>query len=265
MVMSYNGWPASRYPSAIGINSNWEPIPGHKFPAGIKSGDVEVVMTYVVRQLDARAEPIEEYAPGDEWGYFYKPSANSPNLISCHASGTAFDYNATQHPNGVRGTWTRAQVAVIREIQDEVDGVVYWGGDRNTADEMHFEIQGTAYQVRAVADKIRAGQTPTEPEPEPEKEEGPMYRIYWFKGEPTASGTQGATTAAYRVLCAKAEKRPGGQDPFIAVSAWHIKDQDELKIWQDRGLATMNTREDAASLRSSIEYFNGPFDNTKTP
>lgn len=168
MATSYNGWPASQYPSSIGINQRWEPIPGHRFPGGIKGGDVEVVMTYFVRQLDARVEPIELYAPGDEWGYNYKASANSPNKLSCHASGTAFDYNATRHPNGRRGTWTAAQVREIRRIQNEVGGVVFWLGDASvTPDEMHFEIRGSTSAVRAVANRIRqSGGTPTPPPPE---------------------------------------------------------------------------------------------------
>lgn len=160
MATSYNGWPASSTPSRIGINANWEPIPGHKFPGGIKSGDVETVMTYFVRQLHSRVERIDRDAIKDEWGYNYKASANSPSKLSCHASGTAFDYNATRHPNGRRGTWAWSQISEIRKIQNEVNGVVFWLGDAaRIPDEMHFEIRGTAAQVKAAADKIRAGQT----------------------------------------------------------------------------------------------------------
>ena len=152
MALSYNGWPASPDPRAIGINTEWEPIPGHRFPGGVKSGAVEKVLTYVVRQLDARVEPIDRDAIKDEWGWFYKPSANSPDTLSCHSSGTAFDYNATRHPNGVRGTFTAAQVAEIREIQSEVLHVVRWLGDATrVADEMHFEIDGTPDEVAAAA------------------------------------------------------------------------------------------------------------------
>lgn len=92
-----------------------------------------------------------------------------------------------------------------------------------------------------------------------------MYRIYWFHGEPTEPGDQPNVTAAYRVLSAKAEKKAGDGDKFIPVSAWWIKDPAELKVWQDRGLATMNKPEEPAPLRATIEFFNGPFDNTKTP
>lgn len=155
MPTSYNGWPASRYPSSIGI-VHFEPIPGYDFPAGVKGGDVAVVFTYLVRQLNARVERISHYAPGDEWGYHYKYSANTPSKLSNHSSGTAIDYNATRHPNGRRGTWSTAQVAEIRKILYELGGVVRWLYDATSVpDEMHFEIRGTATQVKAVADRLR--------------------------------------------------------------------------------------------------------------
>jgi hypothetical protein len=152
---SYNGWRASPNAASIGIDPNWEPIPGHKLPGGIKAGDVEVVMTYCVRQLHMRVEPIDT-GGHDDWGYAYRKNRNANNL-SCHASGTAFDWNATRHPNGKRGTFTTTQVQTIHDICDrELAGVVKWGGDfSGTKDEMHFEIHGTAQQVAAVAARLR--------------------------------------------------------------------------------------------------------------
>jgi hypothetical protein len=163
-VTSYNGWAASPNPSAIGINAAWAPL-GQRFPGGVKSGDVETVFTYLVHQLHARVEPIDRDAIKDEWGYYYKQSANSPSLLSCHSSGTAIDYNATRHPNRVRGTWTPTQMAEIRRILAELGGVVRWlaltadgGSARSTPDEMHFEIHGSPGQVAAVASRLRSQQ-----------------------------------------------------------------------------------------------------------
>ncbi len=161
MPTSYNGWPASRDPAAIGINRKWAPL-GVPFPGGVKGGDVETVLTYVVEQLHARVEPIDLPGLKDEWGWHYKPSANSPNLLSCHSSGTAFDYNATRHPNRKRGTFTAAQVKTIHTILDEVGGVVRWLGDARTPDEMHFEIKGTPAQVADVARLLRSKPAPPE-------------------------------------------------------------------------------------------------------
>lgn len=164
MVESYNGWPASRDPKAIGINPNWAPL-GHRFPGGVKGGPVEVVFTYLVEQLHGRVEPIDRDAVKDEWGWHFKPSANSPTLLSCHSSGTAIDYNASRHPNGRRGTFTPTQVAEIRKIQAELGGVVHWLGDATrTPDEMHFEIRATPSEVAAVASRI--GATPNQEDEE---------------------------------------------------------------------------------------------------
>ena len=167
MTSSYNGWEASRDPRVIGINPAWEPIKGHKFPGGTKSGDVQTVFTYLVQNLDARVEAIEEYPPGDEWGYNYRPNVNNPSTLSCHASGTAIDYNATQHPNDVDFTWSQAQAREIHKILDELGGVVRW---LEGHDEMHFEIRGTAAQVAVVAKKLRGTSTPTPPTTTPPKE-----------------------------------------------------------------------------------------------
>lgn len=156
MAQSYNGWPASPNPKAIGINAGWAPIPGHTLPGGIKAGDVEVVMTYCAQQLQAHVEPID--AGGhDDWGYSYRADRNNASALSCHASGTAFDWNATRHPNGKRGTFTAAQVETINDIcTRQVAGVVKWGGNfHGTPDEMHFEIDADAQQVAAVAARLR--------------------------------------------------------------------------------------------------------------
>ncbi len=153
MAQSYNGWQASRDPASIDVDKDFTAA-GRKFPGGVKRGPVSVVLRYVIEQFDKRVEEVDLYAPGDEWGYFYKPSANSPNLLSCHSSGTAVDVNATRHPNGRRGTFTEEQVDTIHEILAEVDGVVRWLGDARTADEMHFEIKGTADEVARVAGRL---------------------------------------------------------------------------------------------------------------
>lgn len=166
-VTSYNGWPASKDPKAIGINSAFEPLPGHKFPAGVKSGDVETVFAFLVTYFHEHIEPVDLPGPADEWGYFYKPSANSPKLISCHSSGTALDINATRHPNGKTGTFTKAQLASIAQLL-AILTCVDWRGSKaeggvasGTPDPMHWEIaegpRGTPAQVARIASLIRGG------------------------------------------------------------------------------------------------------------
>jgi hypothetical protein len=127
-----------------------------KLAPGVRAGDVATVLFYVAQQLDARVEDGDLYTAGDDWGYSFRPNTNNPSQLSCHASATAFDWNATRHSNGSKGTFSAGQVAEIRRILAEVGGVVRWGGDfTGTKDEMHFEIIGNAAQVKAVADRLR--------------------------------------------------------------------------------------------------------------
>lgn len=136
---SYNGWPANSDPAAIGVvQSLW-------FPGGVKTGDVTTVLRYVAEQFQARVEPI---VGGWCWGYTYKQNVNNPSSLSCHASGTALDINAPDHPNGSGGTFSDAQVGEIYAILNEVQGAVEW---LEGYDEMHFEIAVNAADLAIVA------------------------------------------------------------------------------------------------------------------
>lgn len=157
MAYSYNGWLASRNPADFGGLEKLV-VAGEDFAPGVRAGDVHTVLQYVASELHARVEPVvrDDWHQADDWGYNYRNNTNANNL-SCHASGTAFDYNATRHPNRKRGTFTPAQVKEIRKILAEVDDVVRWGGDfSGTPDEMHFEICKDARAVSAVAARLRA-------------------------------------------------------------------------------------------------------------
>lgn len=162
METSYNGWPASERPADLGIVPLV--VAGESFAPGVRRGDVHTVLGYVAAQMHARVEPIvrSDWHAADDWGWNYRTNRNANNL-SCHASGTAIDYNATRHPNGKSGTFTLAQVREIRRILSEVGGVVRWGGDfSGTKDEMHFEISKPATDVAKVATRLRTpAPTPT--------------------------------------------------------------------------------------------------------
>lgn len=154
---AYNGWLASPNPADFG---GLEPlvVAGESFAPGVMKGDVHDVLEYVAVQLHLRVESVvkPEWHQADDWGFNFRKNANANNL-SVHGTGGAFDYNATRHPNGKRGTFAPWQVAEIHRILDEVDNVVAWGGDfTGTPDEMHFEIAGSKALVARVANKIRS-------------------------------------------------------------------------------------------------------------
>jgi hypothetical protein len=164
---SYNGWPASPDPHAIGV------VPftaaGVSFPPGVKGGDVAYLFHDFLTQYDARVERLKSPGAADEWGYSYRRNRNANNL-SCHASGTAVDVNAQRHPNGQAHTLTAAQVKALRAILAVYEGVIKWGGDfAGTKDEMHYEIHGTKADVTRVAAKVRWLRRQAQPHSQPAK------------------------------------------------------------------------------------------------
>lgn len=79
----------------------------------------------------------------DDWGYAYRPVRGYTTTLSNHASGTAMDLNATQHPLGKVGTWPRRQARKIhaRLAWKLYGNTIRWGaGYHGRKDEMHFEI-----------------------------------------------------------------------------------------------------------------------------
>lgn len=202
MATSYNGWEASPDAAAIGINTKYSVCGTHPFGSGgyaggIKSGDVSTVFTYLITRLHNEVEPM---MTGDGglgygcWGYSYRANVNNPSQLSCHASGTAIDYNAPKHPNGTStgpsggGGWTGDQYNKIKSILSNI-GVISW---LTSNDPMHFEIQGSASKVAEAAKRL-GGSTP---QPQPPKD--------WFD-----MATQADLEAALRNLI-----------PEIATAVW---------------------------------------------
>lgn len=145
MATSQNGWtvnPRNRTDLVVtGVNFG-----------GVRSGDVFTVLQYVATRYAAK---VERLIPG-QCGAYNPRKVEDSDEWSDHASATAIDTNWQRHQRGKRGTFTRAQVAEIRELLAYCEGVVYWGGDfTTTVDEMHFGIHGNAAAVKPVADKIK--------------------------------------------------------------------------------------------------------------
>lgn len=132
------------------------PVPGGKL--AMRKGDVATVLQYVAGQFHAKVEPL--VWPGC-WGYAERPIRGSSTELSNHASGTAIDLNAPQHPLAAKGTFTEKEVQTIRGILVFCEGAVRWGGDyTKRKDEMHFEIVKGLGDVARIAQKIR-GVPPT--------------------------------------------------------------------------------------------------------
>lgn len=178
MATSYNGWAASPNPAAIDIDTAWSvlgsrPFASGGFPGGVKSGPVATVFRHLVTRLHNEVEPMMTDPTSGQigygcWGYGYRANVNNPSVLSCHASGTAIDYNAPRHPNGTSvgrnggGGWTAEQAAKIRGILADLGGVVRWLSGN---DPMHFEINASADAVARVAVGLGAPGKPNNPPP----------------------------------------------------------------------------------------------------
>jgi hypothetical protein len=155
VARSQNGWTVlESAPAAV-------TVPGTDVRLTIRPGDVAVVLLEVARRFHDEVEPIDR-GIRDDWGWAYRPIRGKNSGFSNHASATAIDLNATQHPRGVRNTFTPAQERAVRRIlaatRDERTGreVVRWGEDyQSTVDGMHFEINADAAAVARVANRIK--------------------------------------------------------------------------------------------------------------
>lgn len=152
MATSQNGYLAGR--SKVKTIT----VPGTDVQLPIRSGDVEVVLTYVAVQFHKTVQPLRK---GWCWGYAYRPVRGRTTGLSNHASGTAIDLNAPNFPYKVPTTrcMTAKQINACRKIVKDLQGVVRWGGDYVNApdDAMHFEINASPAEVKRVANLIRKG------------------------------------------------------------------------------------------------------------
>lgn len=152
MANSQNGWPVDK----TGASQDRDPIYGNvKVPNGVLGGDVTTVLRWVAKRYHETVEPL---VAGTCWGWFVK-QIEGGSSISNHASGTAIDLNADQHPIGVAATknFTAAQIAACHAIVKAAGGVIRWGGDyTGRPDPMHWEIVGSKAATAALAKKIRS-------------------------------------------------------------------------------------------------------------
>jgi len=138
---SYNGWPASPNPDAINVDWFTVPtVPNRKFRT-VKVA--QPLFKYLIRRFHAEVDPLTGGVM-DEWSYCYR-KARAADALSCHASGTAVDLDATQFPMG-RANMKKAQRKRVEEILGACFTQWRWGGTFRMpyTDEMHFElVKGT--------------------------------------------------------------------------------------------------------------------------
>jgi len=164
------------------------------------------VFGYLAREYNARVEPLAGGTP-DDWGYAYRTDRNDPTELSCHASGTAIDLNATRHPNGTEPTasLTVAQIATIGAILDELDHTVAWGGNfTHTKDPMHYEIAVPPGGLQAIGAKLRhpapAPVAPTKETPVQQKRDAAITAAQEMKQTAKRRGRPAVVQKAVAIL-----------------------------------------------------------------
>jgi len=149
METSYNGWPASKDQAEIGVKLFKVKGTDRKLRCAESVGPLLAAFAAEFHEL---IETIDE-GTFDDWGYAYRMVRGDPTKLSCHASGTAIDLNATKHPLGKYDTFDAAKVPMIRALAKKYG--LKWGGDFKTRpDDMHFEISISPAKVAGLITKL---------------------------------------------------------------------------------------------------------------
>lgn len=162
MVASQNGWRANDR-SVISTKT----VPGTGVKLAVRTGPAGDLLIAAAARWNREVEPLEA---GTCWGYAERVVRGGTDL-SNHASGTAIDLNAPQHPLSTQpsANFSGAELAAVRRIIGATGGVLRWGGDYNgRKDGMHVEVndgQSEASCARALAAIGGASPSPGIPAP----------------------------------------------------------------------------------------------------
>jgi hypothetical protein len=148
-LTSYNGYPASKDPNEIGIKSYL--VDGTALRLRCASS-VGPLLAAFAAEFHKLIEPIDG-GTLDDWGYAFRMVRGSTDRLSCHASGTAIDLNATKHPLGKYDTFPAEKVPMIRAVAKKYG--LKWGGDfKSRPDDMHFEVNVTPTKAKELITKL---------------------------------------------------------------------------------------------------------------
>lgn len=136
MPTSQNGWPVLAATSPL--LHTWD-LPRSGTRLRIRNGSAGFLLVHLALWFDKKLEDLDEPLL-DDWGYAYRPVRGYSDW-SNHASGTAIDLNATDHPLAVDHTFTGAEERAIRHRLTLYAGAIRWGGNYSgRLDAMHFEL-----------------------------------------------------------------------------------------------------------------------------
>jgi hypothetical protein len=118
---SANGWEVETVVDDGG--AIWtRPVAGSEASVAVRIGAAETVLLHVVRRWNYE---VSSLLAGDVVGF--RPVGRGRGPESDHGSGTAVDILPGSLPAGTRDGLLPAQVAVVRDILEDCEGVVRWG------------------------------------------------------------------------------------------------------------------------------------------
>lgn len=121
----------------------------------LRNGSAGFLLCHFLLWYSETIEDLTGSHPQDDWGYAYRAIRGQSSGFSNHASGTAADANATEHPLGVKGTLTpreRERIAArLRAYEGCLRHGAFYSG---RVDEMHVEINASLADCERVARKL---------------------------------------------------------------------------------------------------------------
>lgn len=229
MAISQNGWTVI----TSGTNENLVAIP--KIAGRVRKGDVAAIFTDLVEYFDKNIEDVDKGK--DEWGYAFRAIRGQSSGYSNHASGTAIDLSATQHPIGARNTFSDAQEKKIRAmLKERYLGKIRWGGDyQNRADEMHFEVNGSAADMKKVVAHLKAlnsSSSSSSSSSKPSSTELPTISLKTISQQAKAKKrTKSSNVKRYQQALKDAGFNPGAVDGYFGPTTRSATTRLQLHYW----------------------------------
>ncbi|GAB3069134.1 hypothetical protein GCM10027215_02940 [Nocardioides zeae] len=132
--LSANGWPVADATNSTYVWSR--PLPGVGGAVDIAPGEVEDILRRLVLRFHYE---VLELVEGDVLGWAPESELTGGSENN-RMSGTAVQVLPGHYPAGVRGLMFEREMSAVRQIVDELRGVVRWGGDTPGGSLGYFEI-----------------------------------------------------------------------------------------------------------------------------
>lgn len=143
-TQSYNGWPVLFTKEQQREFLVTDKLPGLKSPITCTK-QVLPIFYNLIYDLHKSVEPLKSTSC-----FKVRKASLSKSSWSCHASGTAIDFNHHWHPLHHSNTFKPNQVAQIQKLIKRYG--IRWGGDFK--DDMHFEINITENDAKLLIQKL---------------------------------------------------------------------------------------------------------------